>query len=186
MEPSVPNLTKRLSNQSFRVAYSEEDLKKRVSELAEEISLEYANSQDLVLISVMKGAFVFTADLVRQLRVAVNVDFIKVSSYVDTKSTGNVLLDLIPSTELESKDVLIIEDIVDTGRTLDFLYNFLASKKPKSLKICSLFVRHGSRLNSRVGFFGFSLKSNAFIVGYGLDYNQRYRELPCVVELLNP
>ncbi|MBI2601749.1 MAG: hypoxanthine phosphoribosyltransferase [Deltaproteobacteria bacterium] len=186
MENELANLTKRLSNQSFRVAVSEEELQKRVRELANEISLEYASSPALVLISVMKGAFIFTADLVRHLRVPLNIDFLKVSSYVDTKSTGNVKLEFSPSVDWEGKDVLIIEDIVDTGRTMDFLYDFLGSKKPKSLKICALFVRQGARTNSRVGFFGFPLKSDAFIVGYGLDYNQRYRELPCVVELLGP
>jgi hypoxanthine phosphoribosyltransferase len=159
---------------------SKEEIEKKISQLAEKISSDYEN-KDLVLVCVLKGAWMFMADLVRKLTIPVKCDFLGVSSYGSgTESSGvvRILSDLTIS--VEGKDILIIEDIVDTGLTLKYLKDFLIQRKPKSVKICALLdkpARHKIEVN--IDYLGFTIP-NKFVVGYGIDYDERFRNLPYV------
>jgi hypoxanthine phosphoribosyltransferase len=160
-----------------------EDLERRVGELAAEISRDYAG-KDLVLIGVLKGAVFFLSDLMRKLDVPVEVDFMAVASYGSaTKSSGvvRILKDL--DAVIEGRDVLIVEDIVDSGLTLQYLLRNLAARNPRSLEVCALLIKPERRkvdLNTR--YVGFEIP-NCFAIGYGLDHGERYRNLPYVAAL---
>ncbi|MEO0086763.1 MAG: hypoxanthine phosphoribosyltransferase [candidate division WOR-3 bacterium] len=158
----------------------EEDIKEKVKELADRISKDYCN-KDLVLIGVLKGAFVFLADLIRNLTIPCCCDFIKVSSYGQgTETSGVVKIVADISTPIENKDVLLVEDIVDTGLTLKYLIDHLSLKKPKSLKICALLDKpEKHRLKISIDYLGFTIP-NKFVVGYGIDYDEKFRYLPYI------
>ena len=162
-----------------------EDLTRRVSELAAQINEDYAG-RDLVLIGVLKGAVFFLSDLMRQLTVPAEVDFMAVASYGSaTKSSGvvRILKDL--DAAIEGRHVLIVEDIVDSGLTLQYLLRNLADRHPASLEVCALLIKPDRRkvdLNTR--YVGFEIPDE-FAIGYGLDYAERYRNLPYVAAL-NP
>jgi hypoxanthine phosphoribosyltransferase len=159
------------------------DLERRVGELAEEISHDY-EGRDLVLIGVLKGAVFFLSDLMRQLTVPCEVDFMAVASYGSaTKSSGvvRILKDL--DAVIEGRDVMIVEDIVDSGLTLQYLLRNLAGRNPRSLEVCALLIKPERRkveLNTR--YVGFEIP-NKFAIGYGLDHDERYRNLPYVAAL---
>jgi hypoxanthine phosphoribosyltransferase len=164
--------------QKKRVLYSKEDISRCVSELAERISRDYRDS-DLVLIGVLKGAFIFMADLVRNLKVPCLIDFIRAASYGSSSVTSGevkILKDI--ETDIRGRDVLIVEDIIDTGITLKGLVQTLREREPKSLRVCALIDK---RLRRRVIFeadyVGFSL-DDGFLVGYGLDFNEMSRFHP--------
>ncbi|MDR3710395.1 MAG: hypoxanthine phosphoribosyltransferase [Capsulimonadaceae bacterium] len=170
-----------------RVILSEEQLAKRVTELAEEISRDYAG-KDLVLIGILKGCVVFLSDLIRKIDVPLSFDFVAVSSYgADTKSSGvvRILKDLDES--VESKHVLVVEDIVDTGLTLrlSYLLENLRSRRAASVKVCTLLDKPSRRrVDVPVDYRGFTVEDQ-FVVGYGLDYQGKYRGLP-YIGLLKP
>ena len=168
-----------------RVLVSEEDLTRRVRELGAELTEAYA-SRDLVLIGVLKGAVLFVSDLMRQMDVSVELDFMAVSSYGSaTKSSGvvRILKDL--DSAIQGRDVLIVEDIVDTGLTLRYLLRSLRGRNPRTLEVCALLVKPDARVvDVPVKYVGFEIP-NEFVVGYGLDYQQRYRGLPYVA-ILDP
>jgi hypoxanthine phosphoribosyltransferase len=161
----------------------EEDLARRVRELADDVSRDYAG-KDLLLIGVLKGAVFFLSDLMRHLTVPCEVDFMAVASYGSaTKSSGvvRILKDL--DAVIEDRDVLIVEDIVDSGLTLQYLLRNLAGRNPKSLEVCALLIKPERRkveLNTR--YVGFEIPDR-FVVGYGLDHAERYRNLPYVAAL---
>lgn len=163
-----------------QVLFSEEDLRARVRQLGEEISRDYAG-RDLHLICVLRGATLFVADLMRAIQRPHSLDFISISSYGSgTRSTGvvRILQDLEDS--LEGRHVLVIEDIIDSGLTLSYLVNLLRDRNPASLEICTLLDKPAARkavLQPR--YVGFEVPE-AFVVGYGLDYNQSYRGLPYI------
>jgi hypoxanthine phosphoribosyltransferase len=146
--------------------------------LANEISADYANKK-VVLIGVLKGAFIFLADLVRQLTIPVEIEFIRISSYGTRKETsGEVIVSKDVETSLEGKDVLVIEDIVDTGLSLQFLIDHLRSKNPASVKVCALVDKKSRReIAVQVDYTGLTM-DDGFIVGYGIDFNEQYRALP--------
>jgi hypoxanthine phosphoribosyltransferase len=166
-----------------KILVSADDLARRVRELAAEISQDYAG-KDLVLIGVLKGAVFFLSDLMRHLTVPCEVDFMAVASYGSaTKSSGvvRILKDL--DAVIEGRDVLIVEDIVDSGLTLQYLLRNLAGRSPGSLEVCALLIKPERReveLDTR--YVGFEIP-NEFVVGYGLDHAERYRNLPYVAAL---
>ena len=158
-------------------------LSRRVSELAAEVSRDYAG-KDLVLIGVLKGAVFFLSDLMRQLEIPVEVDFMAVASYGSaTKSSGvvRILKDL--DAVIEGRDVLIIEDIVDSGLTLQYLLRNLAGRNPASLEVCALLIKPERRkVELQTRYVGFEIPDR-FAIGYGLDHAERYRNLPFVAAL---
>ena len=158
-------------------------LTRRVRELAAAISRDYAG-RDLVLVGVLKGAVFFLSDLMRQLEVPVEVDFMAVASYGSaTKSSGvvRILKDL--DTVIEGRDVLIVEDIVDSGLTLQYLLRNLGARNPSSLEVCALLIKPERRkVDLHTRYVGFEIP-NRFAIGYGLDHGERYRNLPYVAAL---
>ena len=170
-----------------KVIISEEDIQARVRELAAQISHDYAG-KELMLIGILKGCFVFLADILRELSIPASLDFVAVSSYgADTKSSGvvRILKDLDES--VESKHVLVVEDIVDTGLTLrlSYLLENLRSRRAASVKVCSLLDKPSRRrVTVPVDYRGFTVEDQ-FVVGYGMDYQGKYRGLP-YIGLLKP
>ena len=165
------------------VLVSAADLERRVAELGAEISRDYAGREPL-LIGVLKGAVLFLADLMRQLEVPCEIDFIACSSYASsTDSSGvvRILKDL--DTSIEDRDVLVIEDIIDSGLTLHYLLKNLRARKPRSLEVCTLLAKpQRRRLDLSLRYVGFEIP-NRFAIGYGLDYAQRYRNLRYIAAL---
>jgi hypoxanthine phosphoribosyltransferase len=162
------------------ILIDEETLAARVGELGAEVSADY-EGRDLLLIGVLKGAVFFMADLMRHLTVACEVDFMAISSYGDaTDSSGivRILKDL--DINIEGRDVLVVEDIIDSGLTLSYLMRNLESREPASLEVCALLTKPSRReIDVRVRYVGFEIP-NKFVVGYGLDFAERYRNLPYV------
>jgi len=161
--------------------FSSEEIKKRVQELSLAISNDYVNCE-LNIVGILKGAFIFLADLVRLLTIPCYIDFLQASSYRSQKiSSGQV--EIQHNLNLEGKHILIVEDIVDTGLTLNSVINKLHTQHPASLKICSLLDKPLARKTSiKVDYTGFTI-SDKFVVGYGLDFSEHYRELPYIAEL---
>jgi len=162
------------------ILIDEETLAARVAELGVEVSVDY-EGRDLLLIGVLKGAVFFMADLMRHLTVACEVDFMAISSYGDaTDSSGivRILKDL--DINIEGRDVLVVEDIIDSGLTLSYLMRNLESREPASLEVCALLTKPSRReIDVPVRYVGFEIP-NKFVVGYGLDFGERYRNLPYV------
>ncbi|MEW6679608.1 MAG: hypoxanthine phosphoribosyltransferase [bacterium] len=162
----------------MNIFITKEEIEKKVSELALKISSDHPDG--LITIGVLKGAWVFMADLVRKLTCPVYIDFIKVSSYKGKKTTGKISLSLFPSISILKKNVLVIEDIVDTGITLSYLKEYFKSQEPKSLKFCCLLDKPERRKKDFTpDYIGFTIPDK-FVVGYGLDCNEEYRNLPYI------
>lgn len=159
---------------------SEEDLQVRVREVAKEIEKDY-KGKDLICVGLLKGSIMFMADLLKNVEMDLVMDFMKVSSYHGgTDSTGVVKILKDVDADLTGKDVLIIEDIIDTGLTLESVKKFLMTKQPNSLKVCSLLDKPSRRKVEMVGeYIGFEIPDE-FVVGYGLDYDELYRNLPYI------
>lgn len=166
-----------------RVAFDEATIAKRVRELGAEITEAYPDGELLVL-GLLKGSFVFLADLVREIRRPLHVDFLVASSYGDGMvSSGTVRLVYDPETELEGKHILLVEDIVDSGRTLARLLELLRSRNPRSIEICALLHKHiATELHHPTRFIGFDAP-HEFLVGYGLDHAENFRHVPYVASL---
>jgi hypoxanthine phosphoribosyltransferase len=165
------------------VLVEEEELVRRVGELAQEISRDY-RERDLLLVGVLKGAVFFLSDLMRQLEVPCEVDFMAVASYgssTDSSGVVRILKDLDRS--IEGREVLIVEDIVDSGLTLSYLLRTLRARNPKSLEVCALLTKPERRkVELPIRYVGFEIP-NRFAIGYGLDHGERYRNLPYVAAL---
>lgn len=167
------------------VLISEERIQQRVRELADEISRDYGGEDELILVGVLKGAFIFLADLSRRLTIPRSIEFMAVSSYehgAEASSAVRLLMDLRKN--IEGKNVLVVEDIVDTGRTLAYLGEQLAARKPKSVKTCAL-VRKPDRvkIETTIDYLGFEIP-DVWVVGYGLDYGEESRTLPYIASIM--
>ena len=163
------------------VMLSESDIAARVRELAAEISADYADRTPLVLVGVLKGAFIFLADLARALTIPRTIEFIAVSSYeTGSVQSGAVRLVMDVRANIEGKHVLIVEDIVDTGHTLAYLIGMMKSHKPASVRTCTLLHKaESAEVDVPIDYTGFSI-ANEWVVGYGLDYAERDRTLPYI------
>lgn len=155
-----------------------EEIASIVKDLADQISRDY-EGKELVLVCILKGAFMFLSDLIRHLRIPVKVDFVRLASYgAEMKSSGQVEITKEIEIPIEGRDVLIIEDIVDSGRTLQFLKERLGLSNPRSIKICALLDKKARReVQVEVDYLGKEIE-DIFIVGYGIDFNESYRNLP--------
>ena len=167
--------------EKINVLIDEEKLQERISQLAKNIEEDYTD-EEIVLICILKGAAYFAIDLSKKIKNnIVTLDFMKVSSYGNNfETTGNVEFILDISTDIKDKNVIIVEDIIDSGYTLNFIKDYLSKKNPKSLKLCVLLDKKERReVEVKVDYVGFEIE-NKFIVGYGLDYEQQYRNLPYI------
>ncbi|MCH2223328.1 MAG: adenylate kinase [Crocinitomicaceae bacterium] len=169
-------------DKSFEVFITNEEIQKEVRSLAETINTEYLG-RDLVFISVLNGAFMFSSDLMKNISLECEISFVKMSSYSGTESRGRVDELIGLNLDLTGKDVVIVEDIVDTGVTIDKIISLLNSEKPASVKICTLLYKPDAFKGSkRPDYIGFSIP-NAFVVGYGLDYNEKGRNLDTIYQI---
>lgn len=165
----------------LKVLITQEEIQNRIAQMGREISREYAD-KDPVVLGVLKGVVVFYADMLRHITVPCQMDFMCLSSYQGTKSTGNMIVKQDMSVDVTGRHVLILEDIFDTGGSLDFTYRYLMSKNPASVKICTLLDKPERRrpgITLKPDWVGFTIP-NEFVVGYGLDFNEHYRNLPYV------
>jgi hypoxanthine phosphoribosyltransferase len=163
---------------------TKDEIEHVVAGLAQRISSDYQN-RELVLIAVLKGAFIFLSDLIRQLTIPVKVDFIRIASYFsNTSSTGEIQLTKEIEIDIKGKDVLIVEDIIDSGLTVDYILDYLKSFKPKTVKVCTLLDKTERREKDiKIDYAGHAV-GKGFLVGYGLDYAEDYRHLPEVYNLI--
>ena len=164
------------------VVVSEGQIRARIAELGDEVTADFAGDPPL-LVGVLKGAFVFMADLARAIRLPVEIDFMAVSSYgASTRSSGVVRIVKDLDIDLRGRRVILVEDIVDSGLTLTYLRRNLMAREPASLDVCALFVRQGNqKTHEELRYIGFEIPP-AFVLGYGLDVSERYRNLPYVCE----
>lgn len=170
-----------MENNIGKVLISEEQLQTRVREMAEEISREYADKNP-VFIGVLKGVVMFFGDFIKRVTVPCQIDFMCISSYSGTESTGNMKIKMDLSTDIKGRHVVILEDIFDTGRSLNYTYNYLMSMEPASVKIVTLLdkpARRRPEVKLEADYVGFEIPDE-FVVGYGLDYDEYYRNLPYI------
>ncbi|MCX7838319.1 MAG: hypoxanthine phosphoribosyltransferase [Anaerolineae bacterium] len=170
-----------LENDLAKILITREQLQQRIAELGEAISRDYAG-KDLLLVCILKGGILFLSDLMRAIRIPHAIDFMAISSYGGTRTESSgvvrILMDL--NTNITNRNVLIVEDIVDTGRTLAYITEMLKTRDPASLKICTLLNKPSRReVHVPLDYVGFDIP-NEFVVGYGLDYDEFYRNLPFI------
>ena len=183
---TVQKLTE-FTNSNLEVLLSEKEIRNRVAELGEQIAFDYAD-KDLVVVGVLKGSCVFLADLIRAVDLKLTIDFMSVSSYKEgTRSSGDVEILKDVSQPIRNKDVIVVEDIVDTGLTLFRLLEILGSRGANSIRIASLLDKPKPRIKKelKIDYCGFQIP-NKFVVGYGLDVAGRYRNLPFIGVVKNP
>lgn len=166
-----------------RPIVTQEEMRTRIKELGKQIATDYAG-KDFVLVGVLKGAYAFYADLARAIRIPMRVDFLIVKSYGGhSKTSGKVKIITEMTEDIKDKDVLLVEDIVDSGLTVQYLVKSLAKHKPKSIKVCTLLSKPERRtIDVPLDYVGFKIP-NKYVVGYGLDYRQKYRNLPYLAVL---
>jgi len=163
----------------LKVLISEEELHKRINEIAKQIYQDY-NGNEVTFICILKGSIFFTVELAKRMPNDINFEFIRVSSYHGQNSTGVIKMKVDLQGDIKGKDVIVIEDIIDTGRTLLYLKEYLKSKEPNSIKICSLLDKKERRVcEMEADYVGFDIPDK-FVVGYGLDVDEHYRNLPYI------
>jgi hypoxanthine phosphoribosyltransferase len=165
-----------------RIVVSEDQIQSRVRELANQISSDFSGGENLYMVGILKGAFIFLADLTRHLRVPHTVDFMALSSYGKTTTSGAVRILMDLREPVEDQHVIIVEDIVDTGHTLNYLQRVLKGRKPASLHTCVLVRKERDNLNIPIDYLGFDIP-DVWVVGYGLDFADKHRTLPYIAEL---
>ena len=165
--------------ENLPVLLSEEEIQKRIAEVASEIDKDY-NGEEVVVISILKGAVFFTVDLVKKMKTPIQLEVMQISSYVGTESTGELIVKKDLDIDIEGKNVLVVEDIIDTGTTLSYLKQYLASKKPKSLKIAVLADKYERRkVEVPLDYTCFQIPDK-FVVGYGFDVDEKGRNIPYI------
>jgi len=166
--------------EEVKVLIDEQKLQARIDEIAKQIGEEYKN-KEIILICILKGSIFFTVDLARKIKEDIKLEFIRVSSYYEgTESTGEIKMKLDLKDSIQGKDVIVVEDIIDTGRTLSYLMEYLKMKRPNSIKLCALLDKPERRIKKvKVDYTGFQIPDE-FVVGYGLDCNEKYRNLPYI------
>lgn len=165
--------------QPIEVLIPSQEIRKRIEEMAGQISTDY-KGKNLVVVGVLKGAFIFMADLIRNISLPLTCDFLRVASYDKDRSTGIVRMEFDLTQPIVGKDVLLVEDIVDTGHTLQYILKHLESQKPASLKVCSLLYKEVNEASrKRIDYLGFTIP-NRFVIGYGLDTQGVHRSLPYI------
>ncbi|MFH2011860.1 MAG: hypoxanthine phosphoribosyltransferase [Pseudomonadota bacterium] len=167
-----------MKEEKFLLLYPKEEIALKVKDLADQISKDY-DGEEVILVCILKGAFIFLADLIRYLRIPLKIDFVRLASYgSQTSSSGEINITKDIELSIEGKNVIIVEDIIDTGLTVSYLIERLKAKKPNSLKLCVLIDKNERReVKIETDYVGFILKEG-FIVGYGLDFDESYRHLP--------
>lgn len=171
---------------NYKILLTQDEIEKRVKELGEQISKDYAGKEP-VIICMLKGAVYFFADLVKSIKIPIMIDFARLSSYKNGTVGGEMELVSNITAEIKDKDVIIVEDIVDSGKTLSyFINNLLKKKQPKSVKICAFLDKKERReVDIFADYVGFDVPCG-FVIGYGLDYAEKFRELPFLAEVIDP
>lgn len=161
-----------------KVLIDEKTLQERINELAEQITNDY-EGKEITIICILKGSMYFFTDLTKRIKLDTNIEFMRLSSYVGENSTGKVNIKLDLESSIKDKDILIVEDIIDSGKTMAFLLDYLALKNPNSIKLCVLLDKPERRTveNINADYVGFTIP-NRFVIGYGLDLDEKYRNLP--------
>jgi hypoxanthine phosphoribosyltransferase len=179
-----PDLATRQTGRELRrIVYSADEIQARVSEMAHDISLTYGEEDEILVLGLLKGSFIFLADLVRQIQHPLQVDFLVASSYGnDTKSSGEVNLLYDPEASVEGRSVILVEDIIDSGTTMNRLMPMLEARGPRSLEVCALLHKRVATLDREPRWVGFDAPLE-FLVGYGLDYGEDFRHLPYIGSL---
>ena len=163
----------------IKVLISSSKIKNKVNKIAQQINKDFKNKQ-LVVVSVLSGSVVFCSDIIRKLSVDFEIDFVRVASYKGKKSSGKIKFLCDTVIDIKGKDVLLVEDICDSGRTLSYIKDLFIKRKAKSVKICTLINKKVAKYKQiKIDYFGFDIE-NEFIVGYGLDYDGKYRGLPYI------
>lgn len=175
--------TRQTGRELSRVVYSEKEIQDRVSVMAEKITQAYGPEDNLLVLGLLKGSFIFLADLVRQIQHPLQVDFLVASSYGNaTKSSGQVNLLYDPEASVEGRSVILVEDIIDSGTTMNRLIPLLEGRGPRSLEVCALLHKRVATLDKEPRWIGFDAPLE-FLVGYGLDYGEDFRHLPFIGSL---
>ena len=170
-----------MKQQNVDVYISSEKIKSRVKELGAQITKDYEGTEELVIIGVLNGSFMFCADLIREINLPINIEFISVSSYGDsTVSSGELKVNFGLKKDIKGKDVLLVEDIVDTGNTITKLISLFEKESPRTLKLASFLFKPARLVNEvKIDYLGIEIEDK-FVIGYGLDFAGRYRELPYI------
>ena len=165
-----------MNNDIEKILVTEEELKNKIVEIGKQISNDYKDKNPII-VGVLKGSFIFIADLVREINIPVTIDFMAVSSYEGTTSTGKIKIEKDLSEDVKDRNVILVEDILDTGRTLSYIIKMLENRGAKSVNVCSLLVKKArTEIEVDYKYNGFNIP-NEFVVGYGLDYEEKYRNL---------
>lgn len=169
--------------ENFNTLLTKDQIQKKVRELGARISRDYGD-EEIVLVCNLKGAFIFLADLCRYVTAPISIDFIATTSYKGTETTGEVRIIKDLKMDVSGKNILLVEDIIDTGLTVDYIINYLKLHKPKSIRICTLLDKRCMRkVDVDIDYIGFEV-GDQFLIGYGLDYNERYRDMDSIAELI--
>ena len=168
--------------QNLEKYISEQDISNRVKEISNQISSLY-HDKNPILIGILNGSFIFMSDLIRHLNIDCEIDFIKISSYVGKKSSGDIYMSKGLDLDIRNRSVIIVEDIIDSGKSINYLYDYISNLNPKDMAFISLLAKKSvSKLGFKIDFIGFEISSE-FVVGYGLDYNQKLRNLKSIYKL---
>ena len=163
-----------------KILVTEEQIAQRCKELGRQLDHDYADRHDVLFVGILKGSIPFMAELIKRVSIDIQIDFMAVSSYSGTESLGDIKIIKDLEQSIQGRDLVLVEDIVDSGRTLSYLLKMLSERGPKSLKLCTLLDKPDRRVTEvDVAYTGFKIPDE-FVVGYGLDYDQRYRNLPYI------